>query len=93
MSITWTPIMAFAMLALAFTIGDFVSSKTKGIIASILTVDILFLIFGGMINENAKTLKTAPATAVLEEVERIDQFFMAFHSAFLPLGILSSMRS
>ena len=49
MSITWTPIMAFAMLALAFTIGDFVSSKTKGIIASILTVDILFLIFGGIL--------------------------------------------
>ena len=25
-SITWSPIMAFAMLALAFTIGDYVSS-------------------------------------------------------------------
>ena len=49
-SITWSPIMAFAMLALAFTIGDYVSSKTKGIIASILTVDILFLIFGGILH-------------------------------------------
>ena len=50
MTITWSPIMAFAMLALAFTIGDYVSSKTKGIIASILTVDILFLIFGGILH-------------------------------------------
>lgn len=48
-SITWSPVLAFAMLAIAFTIGDFISAKTKGIIASILTVDILFLIFGGIL--------------------------------------------
>lgn len=50
MTFTWTPILAFAAVALAFTIGDYISSKTKGLIASILTVDILFLIFGGVLH-------------------------------------------
>ena len=47
---TWTPVLAFAAVAIAFTIGDYISNKTKGLVASILTVDLLFLIFGGVLH-------------------------------------------
>lgn len=47
---TWTPILAFAVVALVFALGDIVSSKTKGIITSLLFAVFAFLIFGGTLH-------------------------------------------
>lgn len=44
---TWTPILAFAVIAAVFGVGDVVAAKTKGIVSSIITAIILFLLFGG----------------------------------------------
>ena len=44
---TWSPILAFAVVALAFGVGDIVAAKTKGIISSVLVVILLFLVLGG----------------------------------------------
>lgn len=43
----WTPILAFAVVAAVFGIGDIVANKTKGIVSSMITVILLFLLFGG----------------------------------------------
>lgn len=42
-----TPILAFAIIAAAFGVGDIVAQKTKGIISSVLVAILLFLLFGG----------------------------------------------
>lgn len=44
---TWSPILAFAVVALAFGVGDIVAAKTKGIVSSVLVVIMLFLVLGG----------------------------------------------
>jgi len=46
----WSPLLAFAVIAIVFTVGDYVSEKTKGLIASILTADIIFMILGGVLH-------------------------------------------
>jgi len=46
----WSPLLAFAVIAIVFTIGDYFSEKTKGLIASILTADIIFMILGGVLH-------------------------------------------
>lgn len=46
----WSPLLAFAAIAIVFTVGDYISLKTKGLIASILTADILFMILGGVLH-------------------------------------------
>ena len=51
---TWSPILAFAIIALAFGIGDVIAAKTRGVISSVLVAILLFLIFGS-------TLKVLPA--------------------------------
>ncbi len=42
-----TPILAFAIVAAAFGVGDIVAQKTKGYISSVLIAILLFLLFGG----------------------------------------------
>ena len=44
---SWSPILAFAVVAVAFGIGDLVAAKTKGVVSSIIVVILLFLLFGG----------------------------------------------
>lgn len=43
----WSPILAFAVVAVAFGIGDVIAAKTKGVVSSIIVVILLFLLFGG----------------------------------------------
>lgn len=43
---TWFPIMAFAVIAAAFALGDYISAKTKGIVSSIIVAIFVFIIFG-----------------------------------------------
>lgn len=47
---TWFPILAFAAVAVTFAIGDLISSKTKGLVSSILASALFFLIFGGTLH-------------------------------------------
>lgn len=51
---TWSPILAFAVIALAFGIGDVIAAKTRGVISSVLVAILLFLVFGS-------TFKLLPA--------------------------------
>lgn len=44
---SWSPILAFAIVAIAFGVGDVVAAKTRGIISSVLVAILLFLVFGG----------------------------------------------
>lgn len=44
---SWSPILAFAVVALAFGFGDIIAAKTKGIVSSVLVVILLFLALGG----------------------------------------------
>lgn len=44
---TWSPILAFAVVAMVFGFGDIVAAKSHGIINSILVAIIVFLILGG----------------------------------------------
>lgn len=46
----WTPILAFAVVAAVFGIGDVFAAKTKGLVSSMITVIILFLIFGSCLH-------------------------------------------
>lgn len=46
----WTPLMAFAVIALIFAFGDLVANKTKGIISSIIFVIIVLLVFGSVLH-------------------------------------------
>ena len=41
---TWSPILAFAIIALAFGIGDVIAAKTRGVISSVLVAILLFLV-------------------------------------------------
>lgn len=50
---SWSPILAFAVIALIFGVGDIVAAKTRGVISSVLMAIILFLVFGS-------TLKLLP---------------------------------
>ncbi len=45
-----TPILAFAIVAAAFGVGDIVAQKTKGYISSVLVAILLFLVFGGTLH-------------------------------------------
>ena len=47
-------VLAFAVIALVFGVGDIVAAKTRGVISSILVTIFLFLLFGS-------TLKLLPA--------------------------------
>lgn len=44
MEALWTPLFSFAVFTLIFGIGDFFSSKTKGIVSSILFGSLVFLV-------------------------------------------------
>lgn len=44
MVMLWTPIFAFAVFALFFGIGDFIASKTKGIISSVVVGSMIFVV-------------------------------------------------
>ncbi len=44
---TWTPILAFAVVAAVFGVGDVIAAKTKGIVSSMITVIIILLCLGG----------------------------------------------
>jgi hypothetical protein len=43
----WSSVFAFAVVALIFGLGDVVAAKTKGVMSSVLTAILIFLIFGG----------------------------------------------
>lgn len=44
-----TPIIAFAAIALTFSLGDFIALKTKGIISSFIVAILVFITFGGVL--------------------------------------------
>ncbi|MDF3005433.1 MAG: hypothetical protein K0S22_1905 [Oscillospiraceae bacterium] len=44
-----TPIIAFAAIALTFSLGDFIALKTKGIVSSFIVAILIFITFGGVL--------------------------------------------
>lgn len=44
---SWTPILAFAVVAAVFGVGDVIAAKTKGVVSSMITVILILLLFGG----------------------------------------------
>ncbi|MEA5135947.1 MAG: hypothetical protein VB035_07380 [Candidatus Fimivivens sp.] len=44
-----TPIIAFAAIALTFSLGDFIALKTKGIVSSFIVAILVFITFGGVL--------------------------------------------
>ncbi|ERI99029.1 MULTISPECIES: hypothetical protein [Eubacteriales] len=46
---TFTPILAFAVVAIVFALGDLVARKTKGIISAFIVAIVLFVLFGGVL--------------------------------------------
>ncbi len=47
---TWTPILAFAVVAAVFGLGDLIAAKTKGVVSSMITVILVLLLLGGGLN-------------------------------------------
>lgn len=45
----FSPIMAFAAVALTFAVGDFVALKTRGVVSTFLTAILVFILFGGVL--------------------------------------------
>lgn len=43
-------ILAFAIIALTFAVGDYIALKTKGIVSTFITAIIVFVLFGGVLN-------------------------------------------
>lgn len=80
---TWTPILAFAVIAIILGIGDLVASKTKGYISSILVAIILLLIFGG-------TLQWLPAD--LMERSGVMSMIPTFGMALILVNVGSMMN-
>ena len=44
----FTSIMAFAIIAATFALGDYIALKTRGIVSTFITAILLFVLFGGM---------------------------------------------
>lgn len=47
---TWTPIMAFAVVVIFFAIGDIIAIKTKGLISSFIFTIVMVMIFGATLH-------------------------------------------
>lgn len=45
---TWTPLLAFAVIAMIFGIGDMIAAKTKGTVSSIIVVILVLLLFSSV---------------------------------------------
>ena len=45
----FTPIIAFAAIALTFSVGDYIAVKTRGVVSSIITAIIVFIVLGGVL--------------------------------------------
>ena len=45
---TWTPLLAFAVIAVIFGIGDMIAAKTKGTVSSIIVVILVLLLFSSV---------------------------------------------
>ena len=45
----FTPIIAFAAIALTFSVGDYIAVKTRGVVSSIITAIIVFILLGGVL--------------------------------------------
>ena len=43
-------ILAFAIIALTFALGDYIALKTKGMVSTFITAIIIFILFGGVLN-------------------------------------------
>lgn len=41
---TWTPLLALALLSVVFALGDYVAKKTKGLISSLVVASVIYLI-------------------------------------------------
>lgn len=41
---TWTPLLALALLAWVFALGDRIAKKTKGLISSLVVASVIYLI-------------------------------------------------
>lgn len=46
---SFTPILAFAVIAATFAVGDFIALKTRGIVSTFITAIIVFLTFGSIL--------------------------------------------
>ena len=44
---SWTPVVAFAVILVIFALGDVISLKTKGIVSAMIVAIIIFSVFGG----------------------------------------------
>lgn len=55
---TWSPILAFAIIALAFGIGDVIAAKTRGVISSVLVAILLMIASSTLLPENMISLLT-----------------------------------
>ncbi len=45
---TFTPIMAFAFIALTFMVGDYIALKTRGVVSTFITAIVVFILFGSV---------------------------------------------
>ena len=77
-----TPIIAFAAIAITFSLGDFVALKTKGIISSFIVAILVFITLGGM-------LKFFPANMM--EVSGLIAIIPAFGMALILTDLGSAL--
>lgn len=63
---TWTPIMAFAVVVIFFAIGDIIAIKTKGLISSFIFTIAMVMIFGATLHVlPADLIETAGLSNIL----------------------------